>query len=112
MTIDQGQGGTVMAFVHGQVCYLQIPAIDVIRAATFYEKVFGWQVERPYPSVVAPGLIGQWVDDRPPTPDSGVLLWINVDSIEDASDRDGQRRLGFAIMIDKKGGGSNDETLN
>jgi predicted enzyme related to lactoylglutathione lyase len=66
---------------HGTVCYLQLPAIDVLTSAEFYEKVFGWQIERPYPSFESPGLIGQWVDDRAPTADAGVLLWINVDDI-------------------------------
>ncbi len=67
---------------HGQVCYLQIPAIDLMKSAEFYEKIFGWRIERPYPSFESPGLIGQWVDDRPAAKDSGVLLWISVDNID------------------------------
>ena len=70
-------------FTHGRVCYLQIPAQDLMKSAAFYEQVFGWKVERPYPSFEAPGLIGQWVSDRPPAPEGGVLLWINVDRIDD-----------------------------
>ena len=68
---------------HGQLCYLQIPAQDVMQSAAFYEKVFGWKIERPHPSFEAPGLIGQWVSDRPPAPDSGLLAWISVDRIDD-----------------------------
>jgi predicted enzyme related to lactoylglutathione lyase len=67
---------------HGQLCYLQLPASDVWQAAEFYEAVFRWRIERPYPSFEAPGLIGQWVDDRPPAPDAGPLVWINVDHID------------------------------
>jgi uncharacterized protein len=67
---------------HGQICYLQIPALDVMTSAAFYEKVFGWEIERPYPSFEAPGLIGQWVSDRPPAPEGGLLAWINVDAID------------------------------
>ena len=67
---------------HGQLCYLQIPAQDVMKSAEFYEKIFGWRIERPYASFEAPGLIGQWVSDRPPAPEAGVLLWINVDRID------------------------------
>ncbi len=67
---------------HGQVCYLQIPALDMMKSAGFYEKVFGWRIERPYPSFEAPGLIGQWVSDRPPAVEAGLLAWINVDSID------------------------------
>ena len=29
--------------VHGQVCYLQIPAADNKQSAEFYAAVFGWQ---------------------------------------------------------------------
>lgn len=67
----------------GQVCYLQIPARDPMASAEFYEKVFGWCIERPYPSFESPGLIGQWVSDRPTALDAGPLLWINVESIAD-----------------------------
>jgi uncharacterized protein len=68
---------------HGQVCYLQIPALDLMTSAVFYEKVFRWQIERPHPSFEAPGLIGQWVTDRAPAPEAGLLIWINVDRIDD-----------------------------
>ncbi len=67
---------------HGQACYLQIPALDLMKSAEFYEKVFGWRIERPHPSFEAPGLIGQWVNDRPPATEAGLLVWINVDGID------------------------------
>ncbi len=63
---------------------LQIPALDVMASAEFYEKVFGWRIERPYPSFESPGLIGQWVDDRRPSHEAGILAWINVKDIDDA----------------------------
>jgi predicted enzyme related to lactoylglutathione lyase len=63
---------------------LQIPAVDVGRSADFYEAVFGWRIERPHPSCEAPGLIGQWVTDRTPTADGGLLAWINVERIDKA----------------------------
>jgi uncharacterized protein len=72
---------------HGEVCYLQIPARDVDASAAFYEQLFGWQIERGYASFEAPGIIGQWVDDRPATADSGILAWIAVDDIRVALDR-------------------------
>jgi predicted enzyme related to lactoylglutathione lyase len=68
---------------HGQVCYLQIPAADPVKSAEFYEKIFGWRIEPPSSSFEAPGLIGQWVTDRPPAHAGGVLLWINVENIDD-----------------------------
>jgi predicted enzyme related to lactoylglutathione lyase len=67
---------------HGQPSYLQIPAIDLAGSSAFYEAVFGWRIERPYPSFEAPGLIGQWVTERPPAPGAGPLLWINVESMD------------------------------
>jgi len=69
---------------HGQLSYLQIPAIDVAESAAFYEKIFAWHIERPYPSFEAPGLIGQWVADRAAAPDAGLLAWINVDDMDAA----------------------------
>lgn len=73
-----------MKLAHGQLTYLQIPAVDPMQSAAFYETVFGWGIERPYASFVAPELIGQWVDDRPPAPDAGLLAWIHVDDIDEA----------------------------
>ena len=72
---DEPQAEGVPDLEHGQLAYLQIPALEVWRSAEVYEAVFGWCVERPYPSFEAPKLIGQWVDDRPP------VLWIHVDDL-------------------------------
>jgi uncharacterized protein len=69
-------------FEHGQVVYLQIPALDVATSATFYGTVFGWQVDPPESGFEAPGMIGQWVSDRPAAEDAGPLLWIHVDAID------------------------------
>jgi uncharacterized protein len=80
---DDAESTRASSMYHGQVCYLQIPALDLMTSAVFYEKIFGWKIERPYPSFEAPGLIGQWVTDRAPARDTGVLIWINVDCIDD-----------------------------
>jgi predicted enzyme related to lactoylglutathione lyase len=69
---------------HGQLTYLQIPTHDVVKSAAFYESIFGWRIERPHPSFEAPGLIGQWVADRPASADAGLLAWINVDDMDTA----------------------------
>ena len=68
--------------VRGEVGYLQIPARDITRSAEFYEHVFGWNVDAPHPSFEAPNLIGQWVTDRVPAGDGGMLAWIHVDNIQ------------------------------
>jgi uncharacterized protein len=70
--------------VHGQVCYLQIPAPDTARAAGFYEAVCGWAPEPAGTEFTAPGLIGQWIEDRPVAPDSGPIAWVWVDGIDDS----------------------------
>jgi hypothetical protein len=59
---------SVRGITHGWLCYLQIPALDAMSSAAFSEKIFGWKIERPFPSFEAPGLIGQWVTDRQPAP--------------------------------------------
>ncbi len=81
---DESESIRAKGMTHGQVCYLQIPSLDLATSASFYEKVFGWKIERPYPSFEAPGLIGQWVTDRPPAATGGLLAWINVERIEEA----------------------------
>jgi predicted enzyme related to lactoylglutathione lyase len=81
---DQAESTSRRGISHGQVCYLQIPALDVTKSAHFFAKVFGWQVQPPDAGFEAPGLIGQWVTDRPPTSAAGLLAWINVDSIDGA----------------------------
>ena len=67
--------------VHGQLCYLQIPAVDITTSARFYKRVFGWRVAPPQPGFEAPSLIGQWVSDRPPSPDAGPVLWLYVHDV-------------------------------
>jgi predicted enzyme related to lactoylglutathione lyase len=83
---DDAESARASALAHGQICYLQIPALDEMKSAAFYEKIFGWKIERPYPSFESPGLIGQWVSDRPPVRHGGLLAWINVDRIDDTLD--------------------------
>jgi predicted enzyme related to lactoylglutathione lyase len=61
---------------HGQVGYLQLPALDVAASAAFYHAVFGWSVEAGQPSFEAPGITGQWTTERPPAMSSGPVIWI------------------------------------
>jgi predicted enzyme related to lactoylglutathione lyase len=94
--------------VHGQLCYLQLPAVDVSTSARFYERVFGWRVDPPDSGFEAPALIGQWIDGRPASPDGGPVGWIFVHDIQatlrvaeaagatgcEGPTQDGPRRLG------------------
>jgi PhnB protein len=68
-------------FAHGQPVYLQIPATDIATSARFYGRVLGWQVDPPESGFEAPGLIGQWITDRPPAPEAGPVMWIHVDDV-------------------------------
>jgi uncharacterized protein len=72
------EASRVPGLAHGQLCYLQLPAVSSTRAAAFYAAVFGWSIEEHYRDFEAPGLIGQWVQGRPPARDAGPLIWIHV----------------------------------
>jgi hypothetical protein len=74
--------GTPRQLSHGQLCYWQIPARDVAQSARFYAAVFGWKADPPGSDFTAPGMIGQWITDREPTPDAGAVGWLHVDDIE------------------------------
>ena len=88
-----GRTVTARSIEHGQLTYLQIPAVDPQASARFYARVFGWKLEQGHPSSFeAPGMLfGQWVTGRPVAPDGGPLLWIAVRNIVD-----GLREIGAA----------------
>jgi len=78
MTEEDAEAARARSLVHGQVCYLQMPAVDGARAAAFYEAVFGWRTEHPYQDFESPSLIGQWVPGRPAAPEAGPMIWLAV----------------------------------
>jgi uncharacterized protein len=82
VTQEDAEAAQARRLVHGQVCYLQMPAADGARAAAFYEAVFGWRTEHPYQDFESPGLIGQWVPGRSPAADAGPMIWINVADLD------------------------------
>ena len=80
----------------GTLNYIQIPAADLDASAGFYENVFGWRINRypaPGPTADEPqtgyvGFVdssgqvgGEFVLDRPPSREPGLLPSIHVDSI-------------------------------
>jgi PhnB protein len=83
-------------FQHGQPVYLQIPATDIEASARFYERVLGWRVDPPGSGFEAPGLIGQWITDRAPTPDAGPVMWMHVDDVDQTLAA--ARRAGAALL--------------
>ena len=66
---------------HGQVGYLQLPALEMARSAAFYQAVFGWSVALEHGSFQAPGIIGQWTTDLQPAGSAGPVLWICADDL-------------------------------
>ena len=71
---------------NGKICYLEIPAIDVLRSVEFYQAVFGWKIRRRGDGSTAfddavGEVSGTWVTGRPPSTEPGLLLYIMVDSV-------------------------------
>ena len=72
---------------HGQIGYVQMPALDVARSAAFYKAVFGWSVDLTTGSFDAPGTIGQWTTERRPSSGEGPVMWICADQLAPALQR-------------------------
>jgi len=68
-------------------CYLEIPATDVQQSASFYEKVFGWNIRhrntaRPSFDDATGNVSGAWVAGREISRGRGLLPYIWVDDID------------------------------
>jgi hypothetical protein len=71
---------------HGKICYLQIPATDVVRSAEFYERVFSWNIRQRGDGHTAfddgvGEVSGEWVLGRRPASEPGLLVYIWVESV-------------------------------
>ena len=78
--------------MHGKVCYIELPAIDVRRAADFYEAVFGWRIRQRGDGATAfddatGEVSGAWLTGRPPSAQPGLLIYVMVDSVAATVDR-------------------------
>jgi uncharacterized protein len=67
----------------GKLCYLEIPALDVHESATFYERVFDWNIrfrdtDRPSFDDTTGEVSGAWVLDRTPDSNPGILSYVMV----------------------------------
>mgnify|MGYP003579096432 CR=1 FL=1 len=76
---------------HGKVCYIEIPAVDLERSASFYASVFRWKLRKRSDGRTAfddreGGVSGTWVLGRPPAGAPGLLIYIKVDSVAAAVD--------------------------
>jgi hypothetical protein len=71
---------------NGKVCYIEIPAIDIKRSASFYKAVFGWNIRRRGDGHLAfddavNEVSGTWVPGRRAATEPGLLIYIMVDSV-------------------------------
>jgi predicted enzyme related to lactoylglutathione lyase len=71
---------------NGKICYVEIPAVDVLRSIAFYEAVFCWQIRRRDDGGTAfddgvGQVSGTWVTGRPASSQPGLLIYIMVDNI-------------------------------
>ncbi len=70
-------------FGNGKICYIVLPSRDISESASFYSKVFGWDVRtRDDGSVAFDDGVGEvsgtWSTDRKPVSDSGLSVHIMV----------------------------------
>jgi predicted enzyme related to lactoylglutathione lyase len=71
---------------NGKICYIEMPAIDVSRSASFYKAVFGWNIRQRGDGATAfddtiGEVSGAWVTGRKPWAEPGLLVYIMVDSV-------------------------------
>jgi uncharacterized protein len=72
---------------NGKVCYIEIPAIDIMASSHFYKEVFGWRIRQRGDGNIAfddgvGEVSGTWVTGRKAATDPGLLIYIMVDSVE------------------------------
>ena len=68
---------------NGKICYIQFPATDIARSAEFYQRVFGWTIRQRGDGRTAfddgvGEVSGEWILDRPPAAQPGLLVYIMV----------------------------------
>jgi len=85
MMVDQPKWRT------GKLCYIEIPAVDVVRSAAFYRQAFGWRLrERGDGSTSFDDTVnevsGTFVPGRPPATKPGFLIYIMVADAQAAMD--------------------------
>jgi predicted enzyme related to lactoylglutathione lyase len=76
----------------GKICYIEMPARDVSRSASFYKNVFGWNIRRRGDGATAfddtiGEVSGAFVLNRKPMTEVGLLVYIMVDNIQDTIEK-------------------------
>lgn len=80
-----------MKDTNGKICYLEIPAVDINTSVSFYRDVFGWRTRQRGDGSVAfddttGAVSGTWVIGRKAAQDPGLLVYIMVDSVAEATE--------------------------
>ena len=75
-------------FANGKICYIEIPALNILQSSTFYKNVFAWNIRKDNDGNVSfddtvGQVSGMWVLDREPATTSGLLISIMVYSVAD-----------------------------
>jgi uncharacterized protein len=70
-----------------EIRYLLIPTDDVEASADFYKRALGWTIRTRGDGLTAfddttAEVSGEWVVDRQPADDAGVLVYVRVDDVE------------------------------
>jgi uncharacterized protein len=74
-------------YANGKICYIDMPAIDIVRSADFYARVFGWNIrQRGDGSTSFDDTVGQvsgtWSVGRPPASQPGLLVYVMVEDAQ------------------------------
>jgi predicted enzyme related to lactoylglutathione lyase len=77
---------------NGKICYIEMPAKDVARSASFYKNVFGWNIRQRGDGATAfddtiGEVSGAFVLNRKPLTEVGLLVYIMVDNIQDTIEK-------------------------
>jgi predicted enzyme related to lactoylglutathione lyase len=73
-------------YANGKICYIEIPAADVMLSASFYKEIFGWKIHQRSDGQFAfddpvGEVSGTWVMGRNTSQDTGILIYIMVESV-------------------------------
>ena|SRR5688572_2025477 len=74
------------SFAHGKICYIEIPTNNIAESASFYKKVFSWNIRTRSDGSVAfddtvNEVSGTWVLNRKPHTEQGLIIYIMVDDV-------------------------------
>jgi predicted enzyme related to lactoylglutathione lyase len=75
-------------YADGKICYIEIPATDVMRSVEFYRASFGWEIRQHGDGAYAFNdtvgqVSGMWVLGRPPASQPGLVISIMVRDIQE-----------------------------